>query len=165
MSPWAPRIETLHINPDKIRDVIGPGGKMIRQIVAETGAQIDIEDDGRVFIASNNGEAMEQAIAMIRDLTEDVEVGRVYKGKVVRIMGFGAFVEILPKRDGLVRIGELADHRVEKVEDVVNIGDEIMVKVIEIDDKGRINLSRRRALAELAQQQAQTAGAGAGGPA
>jgi polyribonucleotide nucleotidyltransferase len=165
MSPWAPRIETLHINPDKIRDVIGPGGKMIRQIVAETGAQIDIEDDGRVFIASNNGEAMEQAIAMIRDLTEDVEIGRIYKGKVVRIMGFGAFVEILPKRDGLVRIGELADQRVEKVEDVVNIGDEIMVKVIEIDDKGRINLSRRRALAELAQQQAQTAGAGAGGPA
>jgi len=165
MSPWAPRIETIQINPDKIRDVIGPGGKMIRKIVEETGAQIDIEDDGRVFIASNNGLAMQQAIAMIRDLTEDVEVGKIYKGKVTRIMGFGAFVEIMPKKEGLVRIGQLADQRVEKVEDVVNIGDEIMVKVLEIDERGRVNLSRRQALAELAQQQAQTAGAGAGGPA
>ena len=146
MSPWAPRIETIQINPDKIRDVIGPGGKMIRKIVEETGAQIDIEDDGRVFIASNNGIAMQQAIAMIRDLTEDVEVGKIYKGKVTRIMGFGAFVEILPKKEGLIRIGQLADHRVEKVEDVVNIGDEIMVKVIEIDEKGRVNLSRKAAM-------------------
>jgi len=164
MSPWAPRIETIQINPDKIRDVIGPGGKMIRKIVEETGAQIDIEDDGRVFIASNNGVAMEQAIAMIRDLTEDVEIGRIYKGKVSRIMGFGAFVEIMPKKEGLVRIGQLADHRVEKVEDVVNIGDEIMVKVIEIDERGRVNLSRKQAIADLANQQAETAGAGAGGP-
>jgi polyribonucleotide nucleotidyltransferase len=164
MSPWAPRIETIQINPDKIREVIGPGGKTIRRIVEETGAQIDIEDDGRVFIASNNGLAMQQAIAMIRDLTEDVEVGRIYKGKVTRIMGFGAFVEIMPKKEGLVRIGQLADHRVEKVEDVVNIGDEIMVKVIEIDERGRVNLSRRQAIAELANQQAETAGAGAGGP-
>jgi polyribonucleotide nucleotidyltransferase len=165
MSPWAPRIETVQINPDKIRDVIGPGGKTIRRIVEETGAQIDIEDDGRVFIASNNGMAMQQAIAMIRDLTEDVEIGRIYKGKVTRIMGFGAFVEIMPKKEGLVRIGQLADQRVEKVEDVVNIGDEIMVKVLEIDERGRVNLSRKQALQELAQQQAQTAGAGAGGPA
>jgi polyribonucleotide nucleotidyltransferase len=164
MSQWAPRIETIQINPDKIREVIGPGGKTIRRIVEETGAQIDIEDDGRVFIASNNGMAMQQAIAMIRDLTEDVEVGRLYKGKVTRIMGFGAFVEILPKKEGLVRIGQLADHRVEKVEDVVNVGDEIWVKVIEIDDRGRVNLSRRQAIAELANQQAETAGAGAGGP-
>jgi polyribonucleotide nucleotidyltransferase len=163
MSQWAPRIETVQINPDKIRDIIGPGGKTIRRIVEETGAQIDVEDDGRVFIASNNGMAMQQAIAMIRDLTEDVEVGRIYKGKVSRIMGFGAFVEIMPKKEGLVRIGQLADQRVEKVEDVVNIGDEIMVKVIEVDERGRVNLSRRQALAELAQQQ--TAGAGAGGPA
>ena len=138
---------------------------MIRKIVEETGAQIDIEDDGRVFIASNNGMAMQQAIAMIRDLTEDVEIGKIYKGKVSRIMGFGAFVEIMPKKEGLVRIGQLADHRVEKVEDVVNIGDEIMVKVIEIDERGRVNLSRKQALHELAQQQQQTAGAGAGGPA
>jgi polyribonucleotide nucleotidyltransferase len=165
MSMWAPRIETIQINPDKIRDVIGPGGKTIRRIVEETGAQIDIEDDGRVAIASNNGEAMQQAIAMIRDLTEDVEVGRIYKGKVVRIMNFGAFVEILPKKDGLVHISQLADHRVNKVEDVVNIGDEIMVKVIEIDDKGRVNLSRKQAIAELAGKQAQAAGAGSAGPA
>jgi polyribonucleotide nucleotidyltransferase len=165
MSMWAPRIETIHINPDKIRDVIGPGGKMIRRIVEETGAQIDIEDDGRVFIASNNGDAMQQAIAMIRDLTEDVEVGKIYKGKVVRIMNFGAFVEILPKKDGLVHISQLADHRVNKVEDVVNIGDEIMVKVTEIDEKGRVNLSRKQALAELAGTQAEVAGAGSGGPA
>jgi polyribonucleotide nucleotidyltransferase len=165
MSTWAPRIETIHINPDKIRDVIGPGGKMIRRIVEETGAQIDIEDDGRVFIASNNGDAMQQAIAMIRDLTEDVEVGKIYKGKVVRIMNFGAFVEILPKKDGLVHISQLADHRVNKVEDVVNIGDEIMVKVIEIDEKGRVNLSRKQAIAELAGTQAEVAGAGSAGPA
>jgi polyribonucleotide nucleotidyltransferase len=165
MSMWAPRIETIHINPDKIRDVIGPGGKTIRRIVEETGCQIDIEDDGRVSIASNNGEAMQQAIAMIRDLTEDVEVGKIYKGKVVRIMNFGAFVEILPKKDGLVHISQLADHRVNKVEDVVNIGDEIMVKVIEIDEKGRVNLSRKQAIAELAGKQAQAAGAGTAGPA
>jgi polyribonucleotide nucleotidyltransferase len=165
MSTWAPRIETIQINPDKIRDVIGPGGKTIRRIVEETGVQIDVEDDGRVSIASNNGEAMQQAIAMIRDLTEDVEVGKIYKGKVVRIMNFGAFVEILPKKDGLVHISQLADHRVNKVEDVVNIGDEIMVKVIEIDDKGRVNLSRKLAISELAGKQAQAAGAGTVSPA
>jgi polyribonucleotide nucleotidyltransferase len=164
MSTWAPRIETVQINPDKIRDVIGPGGKTIRRIVEETGAQIDIEDDGRVFIASSNGDAMQQAIAMIRDLTEDVEIGRIYKGKVVRIMNFGAFVEILPKKDGLVHISQLADHRVNKVEDVVNIGDEIMVKVIEIDEKGRVNLSRKQAIAELAATQAEVAGAGSSSP-
>ncbi|MHB8718170.1 MAG: polyribonucleotide nucleotidyltransferase [Candidatus Dormibacteria bacterium] len=164
MSPWAPRIETIHINPDKIRDVIGPGGKMIRKIVEETGCQIDIEDDGRVSIASANAAAREQALAMIRDLTEDIEIGRIYKGRVARLMGFGAFVEIAPKKEGLVRIGQLAEHRVEKVEDVVNIGDEVMVKVIEIDDRGRINLSRRDAIRELNQQQAEAAGAGSGGP-
>ena len=165
MSTWAPRIETIQINPDKIRDVIGPGGKVIRQIVAETGAQIDIEDDGRVSIASNNGEAMQQAIAMIRDLTEDVEIGRIYKGKVVGIKTFGAFVEILPKKDGLVHISQLADHRVNKVEDVVNIGDEVWVKVTEVDEKGRVNLSRKAAIAELSRNQEEAAGNGAGGPA
>jgi polyribonucleotide nucleotidyltransferase len=164
MSTWAPRIETIQINPDKIRDVIGPGGKMIRKIVEETGAQIDIEDDGRVSIASNDGAAMQQAIAMIRDLTEDVEVGKIYKGKVVRIMNFGAFVEILPKKDGLVHISQLADHRVAKVEDVVNIGDEIMVKVTEIDDKGRVNLSRRQAIEELTAAQAAASNGGQGEP-
>jgi polyribonucleotide nucleotidyltransferase len=165
MSPWAPRIETIHINPDKIRDVIGPGGKMIRKIVEETGCQIDIEDDGTVNIASANAAAREQALAMIRDLTEDVEIGKIYKGRVARLMGFGAFVEIAPKKEGLVRIGQLAEHRVEKVEDVVNIGDEIMVKVIEVDDRGRINLSRKEAIRDLAKQQAEAAGAGSGGPA
>jgi len=165
MSQWAPRIETIMINPDKIREVIGPGGKTIRRIVEETGAQIDIEDDGRVSIASHDGRAMSQAIAMIRDLTEDVEVGKIYKGKVVRIMNFGAFVEILPKKDGLVHISQLADHRVGKVEDVVNIGDEIMVKVIEIDEKGRVNLSRRQAIAELTASQEVATNGGSGVPA
>jgi polyribonucleotide nucleotidyltransferase len=165
MSPFAPRIETIHINPDKIRDVIGPGGKMIRKIVEETGCQIDIEDDGTVSIASANAAAREQALAMIRDLTEDVEIGKIYKGRVARLMGFGAFVEIAPKKEGLVRIGQLAEHRVEKVEDVVNIGDEIMVKVIEVDDRGRINLSRKEAIRDLAKQQSEAAGAGNGGPA
>jgi len=153
MSPWAPRIDTIEINPDKIRDIIGPGGKTIRRIVDETGCQIDIEDDGRVFISSSNAMAREQALAMIKDLTDDIEMGKIYKGKVTRIMTFGCFVEVLPKREGLVRIGHLADQRVGKVEDVVNVGDEIMVKVIEVDDRGRVNLSRREALKELSKQQ------------
>jgi polyribonucleotide nucleotidyltransferase len=165
MSPWAPRIETIQINPDKIREVIGPGGKTIRRIVEETGAQIDIEDDGRVFVASPDATARDQAVAMIRDLTDEIEVGKLYKGRVTRLMGFGAFVEILPKKEGLVRIGHLAEHRVEKVEDVVAVGDEIWVKVIEIDDRGRINLSRREAIRELEHRQAETAGAGSAGPA
>ena len=137
MSQWAPRIDTIQINPDKIREIIGPGGKTIRRIVEETGASIDVEDDGRVFISSANAASRQQALDMIRDLTDDIEIGRIYKGKVSRLMGFGAFVEIAPKKEGLVRIGNLAEHRVEKVEDVVAVGDEIMVKVIEIDDRGR----------------------------
>jgi polyribonucleotide nucleotidyltransferase len=150
MSTYAPRITTIQIHPDKIRDLIGPGGKTIRRIQEETGCQIDIEDDGKVFLATVDEEAMQRAVAMIRDLTESVEVGRIYKGKVVRIMPFGAFVEILPRQDGLVHISQLADQRVGKVEDVVNIGDEIMVKVTEIDDRGRVNLSRKQAIMELA---------------
>ncbi|HEY6538633.1 MAG TPA: polyribonucleotide nucleotidyltransferase [Candidatus Dormibacteraeota bacterium] len=150
MSTYAPRITTIQIHPDKIRDLIGPGGKTIRRIQEETGCQIDIEDDGKVFLATVDEEAMQRAVAMIRDLTESVEVGRIYKGKVVRIMPFGAFVEILPRQDGLVHISQLADQRVGKVEDVVNIGDEIMVKVTEIDDRGRVNLSRKQAILELA---------------
>jgi polyribonucleotide nucleotidyltransferase len=165
LSQWAPRIEVININPDKIRDVIGPGGKMIRKIVEETGCQIDVEDDGRVFVASANAAAREQAMAMIHDLTDDIEIGRIYKGKVSRLMGFGAFVEIMPKKEGLVRIGQLAEHHVDKVEDVVNIGDEIMVKVIEVDDRGRVNLSRREAIRDLSRQQQEAAGNGAGGPA
>ena len=118
-----------------------------------------------MFIASANAAAREQAIAMIHDLTDDLEIGKIYKGKVTRLMSFGAFVEILPKKEGLVRIGQLAEHRVDKVEDVVNIGDEIMVKVIEVDERGRLNLSRREAIRELAQRQQEAAGAGTGGPA
>ncbi len=152
MSTFAPRITTIHIHPDKIRDVIGPGGKTIRRIQEETGCQIDVEDDGTVSLATVDEEAMDRAVAMIRDLTESVEVGRIYKGKVVRIMPFGAFVEILPRQDGLVHISQLAEQRVNRVEDVVNIGDEIMVKVTEIDDRGRVNLSRKQAITELGHQ-------------
>src|SRR5215472_7050733 len=164
MSQWAPRIDVIQINPDKIRDVIGPGGKTIRRIVEETGAQIDIEDDGRVFIASHNAMAREQALAMIRDLTDEIEIGKIYRGKVARLMTFGAFVEIMPKKEGLVRIGQLAEHHVDKVEDVVKVGDEIMVKVIEIDDRGRINLSRREAIRELTKNQREAAEIGSGEP-
>ncbi len=149
MSPFAPRITTIQINPDKIRDVIGPGGKVIRKIVEETGAQIDIEDDGRVFIASTDQEGAKRAIDWIKSLTDEVEIGRIYRGKVVRIMPFGAFVEVLPNQDGLVHISKLTDHRVERVEEVVNVGDEIVVKATEIDSQGRLNLSRQAAVEEL----------------
>ena len=150
MSPFSPRITTLQINPDKIRDVIGPGGKVIRKIVEETGAQIDVEDDGTVFVASSDQDGARRAIDWIRSLTDEVEVGRIYRGKVVRIMPFGAFVEVLPNQDGLVHISKLTDHRVERVEEVVNVGDEIQVKATEIDSQGRLNLSRQEALEELA---------------
>ncbi|HKF78920.1 MAG TPA: polyribonucleotide nucleotidyltransferase [Candidatus Dormibacteraeota bacterium] len=149
MSPYSPRITTIQINPDKIRDVIGPGGKVIRKIVEETGAQIDVEDDGKIFIASTDQDSAKRAIDWIKGLTDEVEVGRVYRGKVVRIMPFGAFVEVLPNQDGLVHVSRLTDHRVERVEEVVNVGDEIMVKAIEIDSQGRLNLSRQEALEEL----------------
>jgi len=143
ISPYAPRIIQINIDPEKIRDVIGPGGKTIRKIIAETGADIDIEDDGRVFIASVNEESGRLAKSVIESLTKEVEVGEVYEGVVKRIMNFGAFVEIGPNKEGLVHISKLAKHRVEKVEDVVSIGDTITVKVIEIDSQGRINLSHK----------------------
>ncbi|HHX26068.1 MAG TPA: polyribonucleotide nucleotidyltransferase [Firmicutes bacterium] len=146
LSPYAPRIITMSIDPDKIRDVIGPGGKVIRHIIDETGVKIDIEDDGRVFIASQDGEAGEKAKKMIEDLTADVEVGRIYTGTVTRTTNFGAFVEILPGKEGLVHISQLAHTRVGKVEDVVEVGDSVTVKVTEIDGMGRINLSRKEAL-------------------
>lgn len=148
ISPYAPRMITIEIDPDRIRDVIGPGGKMIRKIIEETGTTIDIEDDGRVFIASVDREAGERAVEIIRRLTKDVQVGETYLGKVTRIMGFGAFVELLPGKEGLIHISQLAKERVSRVEDVVNVGDEVLVKVIEIDKQGRINLSRKAALAE-----------------
>ncbi len=145
MSTYAPRITTIMINPDKIRDI----GKMIRKITEETGAQIDVEDDGRVFIAAVDQEAGQKAIDWIKGLTDEVEVGKIYKGKVVRIMPFGAFVEVLPNQDGLVHISKLTDHRVDRVEEVANVGDEIVVKATEIDSQGRLNLSRQAAIDEL----------------
>jgi polyribonucleotide nucleotidyltransferase len=152
MSPYAPRITTIMINPDKIRDIIGPGGKMIRKITEETGAQIDVEDDGRVFIAAVDQEGGKRAIDWIKGLTDEVEVGKIYKGKVVRIMPFGAFVEVLPNQDGLVHISKLTDHRVERVEEVANVGDEIVVKATEVDSQGRLNLSRQAAIEELTEK-------------
>ncbi len=146
LSPFAPRIVILTIHPDKIREVIGPGGKVINKIIAETDTKIDIEDDGRIFIAGVNQEGTERAVRMIEDITREVEVGRTYKGRVTRVTPFGAFVEILPGKEGLVHISRLAEERVEKTEDVVNVGDEILVKCTEIDNLNRINLSRREAL-------------------
>jgi polyribonucleotide nucleotidyltransferase len=146
LSPYAPRMIIVQINPEKIKDVIGPGGKIINKIIAETGVKIDIEDDGRVFITSPDGEAGEKAKKMVEDLTKDIEVGATYMGTVTRLMNFGAFVAILPGKEGLVHISQLAPTRVEKVEDVVKIGDHIMVKVVEVDSQGRINLSRKAVL-------------------
>jgi polyribonucleotide nucleotidyltransferase len=149
MSQYAPRMITIQIHPDKIREVIGPGGKMIRKIIEDSGVtSIDIEDDGRVVIGSVNGESAAKAEKIIRDLTGEVEVGKNYLGKVVRIMPFGAFVQILPNQDGLVHISQLAENRVERVEDAVSVGDEIEVKVTEIDRQGRVNLSRKAVLQE-----------------
>jgi DNA polymerase III epsilon subunit family exonuclease len=146
MSDFAPRIITIKINPEKIRDIIGKGGSMIRKIQEETSTEINVEDDGTVEIAAVSGENSRKAIQWIESLTREVEVGSLYLGKVTRIMGFGAFVEILPGKEGLVRIGELADYHVPTVEDVVSVGDEVMVVVTEIDRQGRINLSRKAAM-------------------
>ena len=143
LSPYAPKIVMFSINPEKIGEVVGPRGKTINKIIAETGVKIDIEDDGSVFISTNDADAAKQARKMIEAITKEIEVGQVYRGTVVRLMNFGAFVELLPGKDGMVHISKLADHRVEKVEDEVKVGDEVIVKVIEIDDKGRVNLIRR----------------------
>jgi polyribonucleotide nucleotidyltransferase len=146
VSRFAPRITTIKINPDKIRDIIGPGGKVIRKITEETKTSIDIQADGSVNIGSNNAENTQKAVDWIRSLTREVEAGEIYTGKVTRVLPFGAFVEILPGKEGLVHISELANYRVPTVEDVVNIGDEIQVLVTEIDRQGRVNLSRRALL-------------------
>lgn len=143
LSEYAPKIVCFTINPEKIGEVVGPRGKTINKIIAETGVTIDIEDDGKVYICTPDQEAADLARKMIEGIVKEIEVGEVYLGKVVRIMPFGAFVELLPGKDGMVHISKLARERVEKVEDVVNIGDDILVKVIEIDDKGRINLTRK----------------------
>ncbi len=146
MSPYAPRIITIHIHPDKIREVIGPGGKMINKIVAETDCDINIEPDGTIYIAAVNPEMGKKAQYMIETLVKDVEAGEIYTGKVTRVEKYGAFVEILPGKEGLVHISRLAHERVDKTEDVVNVGDETLVKVIGTDDRGRIDLSRRAAI-------------------
>jgi polyribonucleotide nucleotidyltransferase len=141
----------MMIDSDKIGSVIGTGGKTIRSIIEETKTTIDIQNDGTVLIGSPDEEATRKAIGIIENLTKDVEVGGVYTGKVTRLTTFGAFVEVLPGKEGLVHISELADYRVAKVEDIVKIGDEVMVKVTEIDNQGRINLSRRVVLDQLSQ--------------
>lgn len=146
MSPYAPRITTVKIDPEKIGKVIGPGGKMIRAITEETDTKIDIEDDGTIFIAATEGPAAEAAIEWINELTAEPEVGKVYKGKVVRTTGFGAFVEITPGTDGMVHISQLSDHHVKSVEDVVRVGDEILVMITNIDREGKIRLSRQAIL-------------------
>jgi polyribonucleotide nucleotidyltransferase len=148
LSKYAPRIYTIQINPEKIGAVIGPGGKVIKGIVEATGCQIDIDDDGKIHIFSTTGPGAESAIEQIRAITAEVEEGKIYRGKVVGIKEFGAFVEILPDRDGLLHISEIAEHRVKNVEDVIKMGDEVWVKVIGIDDRGRVKLSRKAAMAE-----------------
>ena len=167
LSPYAPRITTIHIDPEKIGFIIGPRGKTIRSITEETNTQIDIEDDGTVYIAATDGEGAARAIEWIQTLTEDPEVGRIYTGRVVRITDFGAFVEILPHTDGLVHVSQLADRPVQRVEDVVRVGDEIMVMVINIDSEGKIRLSREAVLrgwtpeeARAADQQSRSRGRG-----
>ena len=146
LSPYAPRVETITIDIEKIRDVIGTGGKVVRKIIDETGVDIDIHEDGNIFITSPNTEALDRARKMIEDIVREVQVGEVYMGRVTRFLKFGAFVELLPGKEGLCHISQLAKHRVESVEEVVKIGDQLEVKVIEIDDKGRINVSHKALL-------------------
>jgi len=148
LSPYAPRVTVVKIPTDKIAELIGPGGRMIKKITDETGCQIDISDDGTVKVASRDPQSAQRAIEVIKAVTADPEVGQVYKGVVKRVVAFGAFVEILPGRDGLVHISELAPRRVASVEEVVREGDEVVVKVIGIDGEGKIRLSRKAVLAE-----------------
>jgi polyribonucleotide nucleotidyltransferase len=143
VSEWAPRIFTIKIDSDKIRDVIGKGGVTIRAITEETGASIDIDDDGTIKVAAVDKAAADAAIKRIEDITRDIEAGQVYEGKVVRIMDFGAFVSLMPGRDGLVHISQIAEHRVEKVTDELNEGDTVRVKVLEVDKQGRVRLSMK----------------------
>ncbi|MBQ9933957.1 MAG: S1 RNA-binding domain-containing protein, partial [Ruminiclostridium sp.] len=157
VSKYAPKMITMKIDPDKIREVIGKGGSVIQKITAESGAQIDIDDDGTIHIASPDAACCDIAKKMIDTIVFVPEVGMLYYGKVVRILTFGAFVELAPGKDGMVHISKLAEKRVEKVEDVVNIGDMVWVKVTDIDEKGRVNLSLRDAQRELAAMEARDA--------
>ncbi|MCM2334045.1 MAG: S1 RNA-binding domain-containing protein, partial [Anaeromyxobacteraceae bacterium] len=150
VSKYAPRITTIRIRPERIKDVIGPGGKVIKDITARTGCAINIEDSGQIAIASASAEAVQAAIKMIQNLTQEAEVGRIYTGTVRKIAEFGAFVEIFPGTDGLIHISELSDKRVKSVSEVLSEGDEVMVKVISVDRAGKIRLSRKEALAEAA---------------
>ena len=154
VSQYAPKMITMHIDPDKIRDVIGKGGSVIQKIVADTGAKIDINDDGSIFIAAPNPDSCNAAKKCIDDIVFVPEVGQLYYGRVVRLMTFGAFVELAPGKDGLVHISKLADHRIEKVEDACKIGDMMWVKVTEIDEKGRVNLSHKDAVKEIKAKEA-----------
>jgi len=149
MSPYAPRIITIQVKPDKIREIIGPGGKVIRGIVEATGVKVEVEDDGTVLIASSDEVAAQKAIDMIKGIVEDPEIGRIYRGTVKKVMDFGAFVEVVTGTDGLVHISQLAEHRVAKVEDVVKEGDVVNVKVLDIDRDGKIRLSMKEAEKEL----------------
>ena len=156
LSKYAPKIISTKIDPDKIREVIGSGGKTIQRITAETGVKIDIEDDGSVFIACVDYEAGQKALKIVEGIAGEPQIGEVYTGKVMRIMDFGAFVEYLPGKEGLVHISKLDTKRVEKVSDVVSVGDEIQVKLIEVDRQGRINLSRKDALLDLEKKEEET---------
>jgi polyribonucleotide nucleotidyltransferase len=159
LSPYAPRIETLKINPEKIGMLIGPQGKNIKGIVAETGCEINVEDDGTVHIYSNNPAGMARAKQIISQMFQEIEIGKIYEGRVVTTKEFGCFVEVLPGKDGLCHISELADFRVKQTEDVVKVGDIIKVKCIGIDDKGRVKLSRKAAMKELDGAAAETVAA------
>jgi polyribonucleotide nucleotidyltransferase len=164
VSGHAPRIITLRIKPDKIRELIGPGGKVIRGIIEATGVKMDVEDDGTVTIASADEAASKKAIEMVQRIVAEAEVGKIYKGTVRKVVDFGAFVEILPGTDGLVHISQLAPERVRRVSDVVKEGDEVMVKVLEIDRQGKIRLSRKDALQEATQGERGTSGEPDGAP-
>jgi polyribonucleotide nucleotidyltransferase len=160
ISSYAPRIISITINKDKIREVIGPGGKMIRSIVERTGCRVDIEDDGTVNIASSDDAAAARAMEIIKEITAEAELGKTYLGKVVRLTNFGAFVEIMPNMDGLLHISEVAHYRVNDIQDEMSEGDEVMVKVIEIDGQGRVRLSRK---ALLPKEEGASAGSGGHG--
>lgn len=163
LSPFAPRMETVQIPVEKIGALIGPGGKNIRRIIEESGAEVEVEDDGRVYISSTDSQAVERAKAQVVGLTAEAEVGKIYKGKVTRIMGIGVFVEILPGKEGLIRMNQLAPTFVEKAEDVVKEGEEIEVKVLEVDQQGRVNLSRKAVTHPGSENEGRREGAGAGG--
>ena len=159
ISKWAPRLLTIKINPEKIGKLIGPGGKNIKKLQEDTGARVDIEDDGTVYVSAVDASAAEKCRDIIEAMMAEVKVGKIYTGRVVSIKDFGAFVEIAPETDGLVHVSELSDKYVDRVTDVINIGDEIKVKVLLIDDQGRIKLSRKAAMKELGEEDPEPVGA------